>query len=403
MTTVTEGTNVSLVETFLDEYDQPVIPHERSKGPRVRLYDKDKALIAEAYASIDSSEPGAWRVELPIPKMGLQGDTRLRVRWKLKSEDGETYRNSEWITVGAASEERQGDITAIIGRDIKLSVALPFSFDEGTPKREANPALGLPAVPARAGDYMTFSIYRNNEPLMENLPWNDPAVTLMDLGGRTLVHLPNPLGKQRLAPSLLLIDYLPKGAFTATQFTFKVWAVTPQVLVAAQMLEGYINKARLENVIPSLDYTQSDLFEYLSRGLNLFNSLPPQLSNFNGMNMQGMILDAWLNCSAYYALAAQLQAEGAMAFDFSGQAVSLNVDRTPSIESALGRIESTFDSYIKPTKKLLARAGVNSGDGSQGGNFIDGRSALGALSIINAPTTRAPWPANNRRWSTGLI
>lgn len=121
-------------------------------------------------------------------------------------------------------------------------------------------------------------------------------------------------------------------------YTFKLWAVTPSVLSAATQLEDFINKARSSNVIPELEYTTADLIQYLHRGLSMFNVFRPQLTQFTGMNMQGMILSGWLDCSSYYALVSQLGAEGSMAFDFSGQTVQLNVDRTPAIESVLGRI-----------------------------------------------------------------
>lgn len=114
-------------------------------------------------------------------------------------------------------------------------------------------------------------------------------------------------------------------------------------------------------------------------------------------------MDAWLQCSSYYALSAQLQAEGAMAFDYSGAETQLNVDRTPSIEAALGRVESALTEYVKPMKTLLGRAGVVSGDGSQGGRFIDGSSQIGALSLTNSPTTRLPWSGRGSAFSRGSL
>lgn len=386
-----EGTTVSIIEIFLDEFDQPVIPANTTSGPVVRLYDTDKAVIAEVSASVDPQEPGAWRADIPVPKMELRDQKDLRCVWLLKSEDNETFKSTHILQVSPQSEERTGDVTVITGRDMYMTVVLPFGFNPAKPKQEANILKGIPAVPGEPGDTMTFSLYRNNKMLMEHLPWNDPSVTMERFSNKTVVRIPNAMGDAKMEPGLLLVEHMPRDAFNFNQYTFKVWAVTPQVLVAASQLEAYINKARVQNIIPELDYTQTDLFEYLARGLNLFNSLPPQLTAFNGANMQGLILDAWLQCSAYYALAAQLQAEGALAFDFSGQSVSLNIDRTPSIESALGRIETAINDHVKPAKKLLARAGINSGDGSQGGHFIDGSSQLGALSVINAATTRLPW------------
>lgn len=398
-----EGTTLSIIDVILDDFDQPVIPANNSAGPKVRLYDTDNSVIAELIATVDPQEPGAWRADLPIPKMGLADTSDLKCVWRMRGQDGETYRSTHVVQVSPQSEERTGDVIAIVPRDLYLTVVLPFGFDAGKPKQEANVAKGLPAVKGRRGDMLTFSLYRNNEPLFENFAWNDNSIQMERYRNKTVVRLPNVAGAAKVAPLMLIAEHTKRDAFTPTQYTFKVWSITPQVLVAASSLEQYINKARLQNVIPALDYTQADLIEYLARGLNLFNSFPPQITAFTGTNMQGPIFDGWLQCSAYYALAAQLQAEGAMAFDFSGQSVSLNVDRTPSIEAALGRVESALNDHVKPAKKLLARYGVISGDGSQGGRFMDGSSQIGALSLINAATTRIPGPGRGATWGRGLV
>lgn len=398
-----EGTTVALTEVFLDEFDQPAYPADGVPGPTVRLYDQENDVIAEVIASVDSIEPGAWRADLPIPKMSLVDTVIMKAKWSFVDSEGDRHRSSQDIQVSPADENRTGDIVVIAGRDLHMTVVLPFAFTPGQPSIPADVRNGKPAVRGTLGDMLSFSVFRNNEPLMSNLSFSDPSIKLDLYSDKTVVRIPNVTGSAKLAPHLLLVEHVRKDAFTPVQYTYKVWTVSPQILVAANSLEQYINKARLSNVIPELDYTQSDLLEYLGRGLNLFNSFPPTLTAFTGANMQGMIFDGWLQCSAYYALSAQLQAEGAMAFDFSGQEVSLNVDRTPAIESALGRVETALDNHVKPMKKLLARAGVISGDGSQGGQFIDGSSKIGAVSLTNSPTTRLPWSGRGATWSRGLL
>jgi hypothetical protein len=104
--------------------------------------------------------------------------------------------------------------------------------------------------------------------------------------------------------------------------------------------------------------------------------------------MQGPILDCWIICASYWALGAQLMAEGSLAFDFGGQGITLNVDRTPQLEAALGRIEARIQDTVVPFKKALAAQGVMSGDGSQGSGSMRNPYNLGTLSLINAATTR---------------
>ena len=397
-----EGTNLVATESFFNDYDEPATPAEDSPGPRVRLME-GKDMIAEVYATPYASEQGAWRVDMPVPMMDLTDVTTLKLLWTFKDDAGERYRATTTVTVEPAAQERTEDVIVIAGRDVHMTVVLPFPVEVGLPEIPANTAKRQPAIPAVEGDVLNFSVYRNNQPLMSMLPHTDVSVKVMQQRSRTVVRLPNVTGNPKVEPIMLMVEHVKEGMFTPAIYTFKVWNITPQVLLAANSLEQFINKARLSNVIPELEYTQSDLMEYLFRGLALFNSFAPIQTAFTGTNMQGQIMDGWLQCSAYYALGAQLQAEGAMAFDFSGAETQLNVDRTPAIEAALGRVEQALTEFVRPMKTLLGRAGVITGDGSQGGQFIDSSSQIGALSVTNSPTTRLPWSGRGAQWSRGLL
>jgi hypothetical protein len=173
-----------------------------------------------------------------------------------------------------------------------------------------------------------------------------------------------------------------------------MFAITPQIMLGMATLEDFLNKSRIENVIPELQYTPGDLVGYLERGLYMFNTLGNYPTYFTGLNMQGVLFDAWITCASYYALGAQIMAEGSLAFDFSGQGVSLNIDRTPSLEGALGRIESAMDSRVVPLKKQLSKQGVVGGDGSIGKGNMNKPSNIGTLGMINATTTRLRGVAN---------
>lgn len=81
---------------------------------------------------------------------------------------------------------------------------------------------------------------------------------------------------------------------------------------------------------------------------------------------------------------AQLLAESDLGFDFSGQSVTLRVDRAPNIESMLGRIEQDLDRTIRPLKQMLAKAGATSGTGAvgEGGHAaLANGSSLGTIII----------------------
>lgn len=401
--TITEGQTETLVEQFIDEYDEPLELANTEAGPFVRIIDDQKDVVVEQWAVPDANgQPGDWAADISIPNIGLSEKKQFIALWTFKTSDGDIHRSKQALFVEPDGEHRDIDILVVVGRDKIMQIALPIDYKAPIPSVPADVAKKIPAKPGKSGDSLRFSMFRNNIALFgeDGLYAEDPKsnIKISQHIGKTVATLPAVVGKAKLEPIMLLVDHMKEGMLVPTTMTFKVWPITPQILVAASQLEDYINKARIQNVIPELDYTQTDLIQYLNRGLALFNSFPPHTTNFTGTNMQGIIMDAWLQCSAYYALGAQLQAEGALAFDFSGQSVSLNVDRTPAIESALGRVESALDQNVKPLKKLLAKAGVLDGDGSQGGQSINGANHLGTLGVLNAPTTRFPHAGHRGSW-----
>ena len=368
---VMEGNVLEARETFLDTFDSPVDPSADSSGPRVRLYDKEKDVVVETFAVPDpAGEAGDWIANVAVPELGITETQELPLVWVMVSDEGDTYKSKQVIFVEPANESRLSDIIVIVGQDKRFEFILPF-------------------VP-HDNDRLKFGVFTNNQPMYKDgyLDQDASAVSIETYVDRSIVSLPSMFRNARLLPSSLMVRITRAGSLTPETLNYKIWPVTPQVLVACSMVEDFINKARLENVIPELEYTTPDLVQYLSRGLSLFNMTGGQITAFDGTNMQGVILDCWVICSCYYALGAQLQAEGALAFDFSGQSVSLNIDRTPQIEAALGRIESQLDSIVKPAKKLLARYGVNAGTGAQGGQAMDGSRALGTLGITNSPVSK---------------
>ncbi len=389
-----EGETCSVYEQFLDDWDEPILPD--GKPPAVRLYDSDKSVLCEVTAMPDGKEPGLWRADLPIPHMNLRNPINLYARWRMVTSEG-TFTGKTPVEVKPATEGRDTDIVIVCGHDTRMQLVLPFAYKVGAAAIPGS--AGKPATPAIPGDSLTFSLYFNNKAVFENFNANDNTVKVKDIGGRTEVDMPAVVGQAAMAPLSLLVRHRPAGLITDMVYTYKVWAVTPQILLAERELNDFIDKARIANIIPELEYNTPELLEWLSRGLSYFNGLQPTLTNFTGTNMQGHLLDAWLTCSAYYALRSQIQAEGALGFDFGGQTVSLNVDRTPAIEGEIGRLESQIENSVKPLKKLLAKAGVIAGDGSAGGQFIDGSRALGLLSLTNSPTTRvAPGRGGRQGW-----
>lgn len=395
----TEGQTARLTEKFLDEHDDP-LDYSDDQPPLITLL-RDDEIVAEVYATADSSAaPGTWVADVPIPHMSLIENTRIKAQWSFLDSDGGSHKSSQYLEIAPDTDTRTGDITFIAGIDKTAVAVLPFRFTPGTAEKPADVVNQIPAQPAVPGDELSVGVFFNNLSLYSEtdpmIPHNDARIKVKPGFNTTRITFPIMWPRPVFEPLMLVVNY-ERVDQQPTSYTFNCWPSNSTILSAAKQVEDFINKAQIKNVIPELDYTQGDLLMYLYRGLNLFNSLE-QVTGFTGVKMTGYMQEAWVICATYYALAAQLQAEGALAFDFSGQTVNLNIDRTPSIESALGRIEQQIDNVVKPLKKQLKSNGVLGGDGSNGTVALNGARKRGVLGLTNAPTTRLPYVGRNGSW-----
>lgn len=366
---IVEGSSVSITESFLDSFDEPLYPAHGDLGPIVTLFDPVSKLQVTQIVATVGEDPGSWTADMAIPILDLLDEKRFIIEWRYDSEEGIQRLKSE-VIVEPASNNLITDIVTT-NNDETFDVVLPIRYQP------------------IAGDTLTVSLILNNEPVFQDESVDQDEIECLYMRAKTCAfRIPSVQIIDRLEPFSLIFKYRSARHLTDRYITYKVWIVTPQILLASSLVEDHINKARAQNVIPELEYSQADLIQYLYRGLALFNATGPRITGFRGTNMQGTILDAWVTCSCYYALGAQLQAEGQLAFDFTGQQVNLNMDRTPSIEAALGRIEGLIQGSVLSLKKQLSKAGQNQGDGSVGARPIDGSRAFGTLGVTNSPLSK---------------
>lgn len=367
-----EGTVLSTRQELLDDNENPILC--KAGYPKVALVDSDKQVLSSIIAN-PGQVPGDWFANISIPNMSLSSSGEFTVRWRTIGTDGQKYTIKDAVIVEPQIDSRETDVVALFG-DTTVAFVLPTTLLDT--------------------DEAVYQIYTDNSPLL-NTPVDilNTAQVQVDRSGveTTRVTIPLIVPNASLFASLLKVNVTRVGVPVPITYLYKLWALTPQLFLTMTYLEDFLNKSRIDNVIPELRYTTGDLIGYLERGLNYFNMIEKP-TYFNGTNMQGALLDAHLICSEYYALNTQLLAEGSLSFDFSGQGMSLNVDRTPALESALGRIESQIDSRIIPLKKELVKNGLTGGDGSVGGGNLNNVYAKGMLSVMNAATTRISTPMN---------
>lgn len=352
-----EGQSLTCIQSFLDDNGLPATL--KTGYPKAKIMLETNEVISDVFPEIQTD--GTWSAVVTIPELGFNDPTPVQLKWRAVDNKGNKFKTTDIILVQPAKLPDVGDIV-LMHDEVDLRFIIPVSIE----------------------NYynMWISIYQNNDALVKSV--DIPVAQRNKHASYTVINvLKNPIIVPQLSSYLTIIDYATFNPINQ-RMMFNLWVVTPQMLNCMNALESSLNKAKLENVIPQLEYTQSDLLHYMQRGLNLFNGYSPNLTDFNGTNMQGALFDSLILCASYYALGAQLLAEGMLAFDFSGQAVTLNVDRTPQLEAALGRVESQISERIPKVKQMLLRRGVTGGSGS---DPVGSSAGFGHVVLTNSPTT----------------
>lgn len=362
-----DGIPFTAKQEFISDEDMPMYP---APGyPKVYLRDKEKNKLSVTVA-VPSSLEGEWSANVSVPHLGIDDTTELELVWVFRESDGATTRVREAVAVEPEVEARISDIV-VMDDDTEYTLTL--------------------AADPLVLDHVKVTTYQWNTAIDSKTVARSELRTSSD---RVALDVSVAEFDASLTASLILARlYRANGKFDSR--TIKIWKITPQIAVAMSHIEDQINRARISNIIPELEYTSGDLLSYLERGLYMFNAIG-YTTSFTGTNMQGPLLDGWLLCSSYYALCAQHLAEGQLAFDFGGQGVSLNVDRTPAIEAFIGRLQSDINERVVPLKKQISRQGIISGDGSIGAGTLRNPKGQVRLGMINAPTTYIPLTANVR-------
>lgn len=104
-------------------------------------------------------------------------------------------------------------------------------------------------------------------------------------------------------------------------------------------------------------YSDSDMYEYLLRGIDIVNSTNPVTSwNFNAFPVMFGMPSYLLLAAGQWGLRAQYLAEGELnSFSFSGQTTTLDVDRQGVYESMLQNITDYLRENLQPTKRNMLR------------------------------------------------
>jgi len=107
-------------------------------------------------------------------------------------------------------------------------------------------------------------------------------------------------------------------------------------------------------------YQDSDILEYLTRGLEFVNAWHP-LTGWSVETLPSPIIPYWLLAGQLWGLNAQHLLETDLQFSFGGQTTTLDYDHTGNIDTAIGRAMEWIQQGLTPAKTPLLRRSSSSG------------------------------------------
>lgn len=175
--------------------------------------------------------------------------------------------------------------------------------------------------------------------------------------------------------------------------TSRLFVVNPSILIAVEDMKSMVSRAQTTMFqFPDVIFSPEIILSHLRTGRDDFNAAAGVLTQFDMSNATGAIRSFWLAYSYISVLRSQYIAEGEKAFDFQGQAISLNVDRTQYYQTLASDIASNLQNDVKPFKQNLLKKGMSGGDGDMGKMNTAGSVGALGLSVTPASMWARAWP-----------
>ena len=330
---VVRGTSVLFQELFVEEDGSELIPVDASAYPSISILSPTEELIQTGVGTSVPGSPGRWQFSWFVPADAelSTGDNPWRIEWVMLTFGGrQVTRSAEFIICGnveALAEERQYFNLTFMGQEERLFIKfknkqeeVSLTFTNGSQTLDYSGRINE----VQQGQFYVY--YADTDAL--------------DRSGCYMA-----VWKTRhtaLSASNIFVQQVrvPEAVF---------WWMQPDFRMLIDKLQKKIGHVQA--------YSDADLYGYLLRGKDIINQTNPistwSLGSFPGhYGMTTFLLAA----SAWWGLQAQYLSEGELSFNYSGQTVTLDVDRTSVYESAMSRLREYLDKELSTTKKNILRS-----------------------------------------------
>lgn len=350
--TVLRGSTHVFRQTFFHDSEQtsPLIPLDASRYPSFQIVDINGQIVSAGLATLDGLA-GNYRVEFFCPPDAAisNDDRRWLVEWLFIDE------NDRQLEKTTEFDVRDPQITATPVRDQKLMAmcGAPFRFFI---RELARPySLRLDVHDANSQECIVNGVLFPGNP-----DDSDELKATEVIDGETFVYLYDLPAGVFEARKVYRATWTISTTLTSTpEYAFQIVEVPPPYLLQffpslRMVIDKYQKKRELIQA-----YQDSDIYEYLLRGLQFINGWHP-VTSYQFESLPDQLVPFWLMAGQVWGLNAQHLLETDLQFSFSGQTVTLDYDHTSNIESAISRAMDYLQNNLTNAKTPLLRraAGV---------------------------------------------
>lgn len=335
VTHVYRGQTVEVDAEFFDENENPFV----GTGPATySVFDYNNNLIATSTGVQDVDNPERWTGSFTIPADAPVSDVgqKYRITWIIKNAlTNTTLSATDYFTVKTENDTLSYESGRLVLSGGKLNDTL-ISEDQ---------IIG--DISYRVVDEQSTVL------LTEILTAADIDRTV---NGFYYYDYESADDQDWLTPHSSVTPYFAEWRYTTSEGAqveiHPIYVLTPRMYMFVDGIKRIVDKVRNKDINPNLQYSDIDLVHYAYDGIMRLNRNRPTFTNWTPENVPPVFFELAKKSGAIEALRAQLLAEGMVAFDFQGQSIQLNVDRTQHISNVIELLERTFEEDVFRAKKI---------------------------------------------------
>ena len=332
----------------------PLIPKDPLRYPSYEILDPNGVALQTGVLQADGGV-GEYATTWTVANDAMLSNANNRYQFKAfivtnTNEQAEiTHEFDVQDVVVTASEDRSQCILSLVSRELRLQIQRTERIDIAN------------------GGTMTLELILGST--------SGTNVAIAPQGTSNIVTLDNgQIQEVEFGDSYLYYYTIPAGVLSQPNCAYvSLWSIRQNIAAAEETQFQLIRSVdgpilnmtvQLRQLIDKFQkqrgrvqaYEDSDLVEYLDRGLEIVNVTYPitawQMSFIGGSQFNSFILLA----AAWYGLNAQYLMEVDLGFAFSGQTVTLDYDHAPMLAEAINRFRDYLNDTISPAKLGFIRA-----------------------------------------------